>query len=105
MMKPQAVKEMQKPSVSNQKAGKTRIVVKYDVGFGNILYIRGKGANLNWDRGIALKNTKSDEWVWETDLPIAAGEFKILINDNRYELGDNHPIKSHAAVEIKPRFS
>lgn len=104
--KPQAVQEMPKPSasVSTQKAGRTRVVVKCDVGFGNHLYIRGKGANLSWDKGVAMKNTKPDEWVWETDLPISTGEFKVLINDNRYEGGENHPFKPNAAIEIAPRF-
>lgn len=97
-------KEQLKPVSTIQKAGKTRIVARYDVGFGNSLYIRGKGSNLSWDKGIPMKNTKSDEWVWETDQPSAAGEFKVLINDNRYEAGDNHPFKTDTIIEIKPRF-
>lgn len=104
--KPQAVKEMPKPAVPimTAKGGRTRVIARYDVGFGNSLYIRGKGANLSWDKGIPMKNIKSDEWVWETDLPMTSGEFKVLINDKRYEAGDNHPLKSDSVIEIAPRF-
>lgn len=82
----------------------TRVIVKYDVGFGNALYIRGKGANLNWDRGIMLRNVKPNEWHWETDLPFNACEFKVLINDNEYEVGDNHPLTAGSSIQYTPRF-
>jgi hypothetical protein len=93
------------PEKTGAKGGKTRIIVKYDVGFNNTLYIRGKGANLSWTRGLPLKNIKADEWVWETDAPIQAGEFKILINDQMYENGPNHQLNGGNAVQIKPQFS
>ena len=39
------------------------MVVHFDVGFKNSVD-RGKGAGLSWDKGVQLKNTKPDEWVW-----------------------------------------
>lgn len=83
---------------------KTRIIVKYDVGFGNTLYIRGKGATLSWDKGTPLKNIKKDEWVWETEQPFHDGEFKVLINDKHYEIGLNHPLRCGASLQYNPRF-
>lgn len=88
----------------SKKGPKTRIVVKFDVGFGNFLTIRGKGADLNWDKGIPLKNMKKDEWVWETEAAFNTGEFKILINDKHYESGENHPLKCGATVQVTPFF-
>ena len=82
----------------------TRVTIKFDVGFGNLLHIRGKGAGLNWERGILLKNTKPDEWVWETDQPFNFCEFKILINDKEFELGDNHPLSQGASIQFTPKF-
>ena len=42
----------------NEKKSKlTRIVINYDVGFSNNLFIRGNGANLSWSKGIMLRNT------------------------------------------------
>lgn len=92
------------PSEKKKGASITRVVVKYDVGFGNSLYIRGKGANLNWDKGIMLRNIKPNEWHWETDLPFNACEFKVLINDNEYEIGDNHPLTAGSSIQYTPRF-
>ena len=83
---------------------KTRVVIKYDVGFNNHLTIRGKGANLNWDKGLPLKNIKRDEWVWETDIPFTQCEFKILLNDAAYETGENHRLKAGSSITYTPHF-
>lgn len=83
---------------------KTRVTAKYDVGFSNVLYIRGQGAGLNWDKGIPMKNVKADEWVWETDARFTTGEFKVLINDRIFEQGNNHQLKNGSNNQFSPRF-
>lgn len=83
----------------------TRIIVNYNVGFGNALYLRGKGASLSWDRGILLKNTEQDKWVWETSSPFTTCEFKVLINDTDYENGENRLLACGAHLEYAPTFS
>lgn len=87
-----------------KKGPKTRIIVKYNSGFNNNITLRGKGANLSWDEGILLKNVKPDEWIWESDLPFTTCEFKVLLNDVQYELGDNHPLSCGASIQYTPRF-
>jgi hypothetical protein len=91
-------------SSEHKKGPKTRITVKYDIGFGNYLFLRGKGANLCWDKGVVLKNARNDEWVWETDLPFSSCEFKVLVNDTTYEIGDNHTLTCGASIQYTPRF-
>lgn len=91
-------------SGSGRKAGVTRLKVRYNCGFGNNLFIRGKGANLSWDKGQPLKNLKHDEWVWETTVPFSTCEFKLLINDVHYEQGNNHRLQSGDSSEYTPRF-
>ncbi len=86
------------------KPGRTRITIKYDVGFQNAVYLRGDGPDLSWNRGIKLKNVKADEWVWETDRPFKAGEFKVLVNDTHFEQGENHRLVPGAHLEYTPRF-
>jgi hypothetical protein len=83
---------------------KTRITVKYDVGFNNNLYLRGNAAGLNWDKGTPMRNTKADEWVWETELPFTTAEFKTLINDTNFESGRNHLLHCGTIVQYTPRF-
>lgn len=92
------------PKAEIKKGPKTRVVVRFDVGFNNILTIRGKGANLNWDKGAPLRNTKPDEWIWETEASFNTCEFKVLINDNQYEIGENHPISCGASIQYTPKF-
>lgn len=93
------------PKNGDRKAGpKTRITIKYDAGFSNNLFIRGKGATLSWDKGQSLTNTKPDEWVWETSAPFTTCEFKVLINDNHYEIGDNHLLTCGASIHFTPKF-
>lgn len=88
-----------------QKKEKTKIVVQCDAGFQNNVYVRGQGIpHMNWDEGIALKHVKADEWVWETDEPFNTGEFKVLINDKTYEIGENHLLLPGASIRINPKF-
>jgi hypothetical protein len=86
------------------KSAITRVVVKYDAGFGNKLYIRGDGANLNWKKGVLMQNVASDRWVFETDFPFKKCAFKVLINDERYETGDNHLLVCGHTVQVFPKF-
>lgn len=97
--------EKQSTSTLDRKgSNKTRVTIKHNVGFGNQLYIRGKGANLSWEKGVLLKNVKPDEWMWETDTNFTSCEFKILINDKDYEKGENHQIPYGASVAYTPHF-
>lgn len=91
-------------ATSSTAKQKTRVIVKCDVGFHNQVYIRGKGSNLCWEKGLLLKNIKSDEWVWETEGDFSTLEFKVLINDRNYESGENHTIKNGSSVIYTPRF-
>lgn len=102
---PKASNEMMSNEKKTNSTGKkTRISIKYDVGFNNTLYIRGNGGNLSWNKGLPLKNIKADEWVWETNLGFPSAEFKVLINDRQYEIGDNHKITGGAEIQYTPKF-
>lgn len=91
-------------NVKEGKGPKTRVIIKYDVGYANDLYLRGKGADLSWTKGVKLKNVKPDEWVWETDVPFLNCEFKVLINDQIYETGENHPLHCGSCISYTPHF-
>jgi hypothetical protein len=89
---------------SKSKKEKTQIIVHYDVGYNNHLFIRGSGPGLNWDHGVMLKNIGPDEWVWETNIAFSECEFKVLINDQQFESGENHHIQDGAALQYTPKF-
>ena len=87
------------------KNSSTKIIIKYNCGFPNNLFIRGEGiSDLNWDRGVAMKNIKSDEWMWETDKPFNKAQFKVLLNDRVYEQGPNHSIECGKTGIFSPKF-
>ena len=88
-----------------KKKSLTRVIVQFDAGFPNSLFLRGEGApGLSWEKGVELKNLKPDEWVWECEAPFSAGEFKVLINDQIFELGENHQLQPESTVRINPKF-
>lgn len=84
---------------------KTRIVVQVDDRFANAIYLRGEGLpELSWKKGVELKHANPNEWVFETDTSFSNAEFKILVNDDIYELGENHPLYPGASVRVNPKF-
>jgi hypothetical protein len=83
----------------------TKVIVEYDAGYTNSLFVRGEGIpNLSWQKGIKLKNIKENEWEWEIEESFRKGEFKVLINDMTYEMGENHPLHCGATIRIHPKF-
>ena len=83
----------------------TTIVVKCNCGFPNNLFVRGEGVNgLSWNRGAPMKNVKADEWVWETSQQFNRAQFKILLNDKQYEVGENHTMECGVSIRITPKF-
>lgn len=84
---------------------KTTIRVKYDCGFPNTLYVRGEGlSSLSWDKGKPMKNVSNSEWIWECNRPGSKIQFKILLNDEIYETGDNHMISYGEEITLSPVF-
>ena len=70
-------------------AGLTAIVARIDVGFGNLLFIRGEGPGLSWDRGVPMDCVASDQWTWSTATASRPFAYKVLINDERWSAGDD----------------
>ena len=93
----------EKPSA---KRTMTRVTVKYDVGFPNQLFLRGEGPDLewSWEEGIPLKNVAPDTWVWETRKSFGEASFKVLVNDEQFEHGENHKIAQGSSLEYTPSF-
>ncbi len=89
---------------AKRPAKKTVIFVECDCGFNNHLFIRGEGAGLSWHHGQQLINNKSDEWVFEIAHVEPCIEFKILLNDQVFEIGENHKVKKGQKYQVKPKF-
>ena len=70
-------------------AGLTVVVARIDVGFGNLLFRRGEGPGLSWDRGVPMDCVASDQWTWSTASASRPFAYKVLINDERWSSGDD----------------
>jgi hypothetical protein len=70
-----------KPAGNPSPDGRTRLTVTSYIGIGNKLHIRGEGAGLSWNKGVALQFVSIGRWRWETDKATAPVVFKIYKND------------------------
>lgn len=86
------------------KGSKTTVVTKTDIGFGNTLFIRGQGGGLSWDKGVPLRCNSADEWVWEAPGNSEPVEFKLLINDDTWNQGDNLHAEPGQRLVCHPTF-
>ena len=83
----------------------TKVIIHYDAGFGNTIYIRGNELPLNWDNGQRCENVNSDTWQFVMERPNSGNiEFKVLLNDSTWESGNNHVVRVGSTVEIWPTF-
>ena len=93
-----------KKTTTTKKPLKTSIVAYVDVGFGNTLYIRGKCAGLNWEKGVAMKNISATEWAFDTTKATGKVAFKFLINDQIWAEGDDLTIEAGSKSISSPSF-
>jgi hypothetical protein len=88
-----------------KKVVKTSAIARVDVGFGNSLYIRGEGAGLSWDKGIALENISPYEWSFSSTTVKGDVTFKFLINDELWAEGENITVAKGGTSISSPIFT
>ena len=86
------------------KKSVTTIVVKYDVGLGNNIALRGDGPELSWETGTIMENTDVDTWQWTSSSVKTAFEVKFLINDTEWSQGENFAVKPGTTSGFSPSF-
>jgi hypothetical protein len=92
------------PSAAGTSGALTTIEVKRDVGFGNVVFMRGQGCGLTWERGLPLVNVDAQTWRWSGLVkdPIT---FKLLINDKIWSAGGDLMVKPGQKLELAPEFA
>ncbi|MBE2212356.1 MAG: hypothetical protein IAE82_00685 [Opitutaceae bacterium] len=83
-------------------AGLTVVVARTDVGFGNLLFIRGEGPGLSWDKGVPMDCVASDQWTWSTAAASRPFAYKVLINDERWSAGEDYVAEVGVENTISP---
>ncbi|MBS0604048.1 MAG: hypothetical protein JSS60_03310 [Verrucomicrobia bacterium] len=81
---------------------KVPVVADFDAGEDRV-FIRGTGPGMSWDKGIELKRV-NDKYVFESLKDDAPFEFKILLNDKEWELGENHRFEPGKPLAFSPKF-
>ena len=82
----------------------TRVLVKYNAGWGNQLFIRGTGAGLDWQKGVPMQCVGEDEWLWEQLVSKGNLSFKILVNDQAWNQGDDIILVAGDSITVHPIF-
>ena len=96
------IKAPAKAKTAPAKKSETQIIAQIDVGFGNHLTIRGSGAGLNWSSGENMMFCDG-VWFWKTSSK-EGFEFKVLLNDKIWQLGENLIAKAGQKVAFTPQF-
>ncbi|MCC5023791.1 MAG: hypothetical protein J6386_13855 [Candidatus Synoicihabitans palmerolidicus] len=101
-----AVKKAAVKKVAVEVAAPVSMVVtaKIDVGFGNAFCVRGEGAGLSWDAGVALDCISDDEWSVSLAGATAPVTFKLLINDETWSTGDDYVVEAGSTLVLEPSF-
>lgn len=79
------------------------IEAKIDVGFGNMLYLRGEGLGLSWTKGVPLTCVDGKTWKWSAEASEQL-KFKLLLNDQVWSQGEDLIAAPGQTVEIAPAF-
>ena len=90
----------------NAPAGKktTRVIAKFDAGWGNQLFIRGLGGGLDWNAGVPMQCIGEDEWLWEQAVSKGNVTFKVLVNDSQWSDGDDVVVAAGDTIICHPKF-
>ena len=99
-----AKKTVSKAKECAPKTKLTRVIAKFDAGWGNNLYIRGLGGSLDWQKGVPMQNIGEDEWLWEQLVPCGTVAFKILVNDQNWCVGEDIVVSAGDTLICRPSF-
>lgn len=83
----------------------TRIVAHGAPGAGNALWVRGSAAPLSWNWGWPAFETAADRWeLLMSELPAGNFEYKTLINDSVWQMGNNEKGMGATQNDCNPMF-
>ncbi len=92
------------PVKATAKLPATQITALINVGFGNTLYVRGEGAGLSWDTGLALDCVGDGQWSVSISSEGEKVVYKFLINDLTWSAGADYVAEPGSKVTVEPAF-
>jgi hypothetical protein len=85
-------------------SSETRISARIDIGFGNILYLRGDGPGLSWEHGVPMECNMDSVWSWTTTKTAKAFTYKVLVNDVSWSVGEDYTAHVGQNNRVSPEF-
>jgi len=82
----------------------TTIAADINVGLGNVLFIRGEGEGLSWDKGVPLHCAGDSTWTWASTEVTDRLVFKFLLNDVLWAQGENLIVEAGKDFRVTPIF-
>ena len=87
------------------KKSDSAVVASVFIGIGNKPFVRGSGAGLNWDKGIAMEFVEIGKWQWiapaELDEPV---ELQLFRNDEDVDSSGKYTLEPGQQLDISPVF-
>jgi hypothetical protein len=82
----------------------TLITIQYPARLGEHLYIRGEGSGFTWGQKVPLISVDANTWQLRQPMQ-GEFKFKILLNNEEWETGNDHPANGGDAVSATPVFA
>jgi hypothetical protein len=93
-----------KKRVSTKKSD-SAVIASVFIGIGNKPFVRGSGAGLNWDKGIAMEFVEIGKWQWippaELKEPV---ELQLFRNDEDVDSTGKYTLEPGQQLAISPVF-
>ena len=87
------------------KKSDSAVVASVFIGIGNKPFVRGSGAGLNWDKGIAMEFVEIGKWQWiapaNLDEPV---ELQLFRNDEDADSTGKYTLVSGQQLDLSPVF-
>ena len=87
------------------KKSDSAVVASVFIGIGNKPFVRGSGAGLNWDKGIAMEFVEIGKWQWiapaDLDEPV---ELQLFRNDEDVDSAGKYTLEPGQQLDISPVF-
>ena len=87
------------------KKSDSAVVASVFIGIGNKPFVRGSGAGLNWDKGIAMEFVEIGKWQWippaELKEPV---ELQLFRNDEDVDSTGKYTLEPGQQLDISPVF-
>ena len=87
------------------KKSDSSIVASVFIGIGNKPYVRGSGAGLNWDKGIAMEFVEIGKWQWTPPTEFKESiELQLFRNDEDADSTGKYTLEPGQQLDLSPVF-